>query len=77
MASVCISTAPAARREALVMTVKGWVTSEMRRTGAEENICLSVSKVFCCSLVQTQGLFFRVRRLRGVTMFEKFGMNFQ
>ena len=59
------------------MTVKGQVTSGIRRTGAEENICLSVSKVFCCSCIQTQGLFFRVRRLRGVIMFEKFGMNFR
>ena len=60
------------------MTVKGWVTLGIRMTGVEENICLSVSKAFCCSLVQTQGSFFQVRRrLRGVTMFEKFGMNFQ
>ena len=76
MASVCMSTAPVARREASVMTVKGQVTLGMRRTGAEEDICLSVSKAFCCSLVQTQGLFFRVRRLRGAIMFEKFDMNF-
>ena len=59
------------------MTVKGWETSGIRRTGAEENICLSVLKVFCCSLIQTQGLFFQVRRLRGATILEKFGMNFQ
>ena len=75
MSSVCMSTALAARREASVITVKEWVTSGIRRTGVEENICLSVSKAFCCSLVQTQGSFFRVRRLRGATMFEKFGMN--
>ena len=75
MSSVCMSMAPAARREALVMTVKGQVTLEIRRTGVEENICLSVSKAFCCSLVQTQGLFFQVRRLRGATMFKKFSMN--
>ena len=42
----------------------------------EENICLSVLNAFCCSLVQTKGLFFQVRRLRGVMMLEKFGMNF-
>ena len=77
MSSVCMSTAPAVRREALVMTVKGWVTLGIRMTGVEENICLSVSKAFCCSLVQTQDSFFQVRRLRGVMMFEKFGMNFQ
>ena len=77
MSSVWMSMAPVARREALVMIVKGWVMLEIRRTGAEENICLSVSKAFCCSLVQTQGSFFQVRRLRGATMFEKFGMNFQ
>ena len=76
MSSVCMSMAPVVRREESVMTVKGWVTLGIRRTGAEENICLSVSKAFCCSLVQTQGSFFRVRRLRGATMFEKFGMNF-
>ena len=75
MSSACISTAPAARREASVITVKGWVTSGIRRMGAEENICLSVSKGFCCSLVQIQGLFFQVWRLRGVTTFEKFSMN--
>ena len=72
-----MSIALAARREALVMTVKGQVTLGIRRTGAEENICLSVSKVFCCSLIQIQGSSFRVRRLRGAMMFEKFGMNFQ
>ena len=72
-----MSTALAARREVLVIIVKGWVTLEIRRTGVEENICLSVSKVFCCSLVQIQGSFFQVRRLRGAMMFEKFGMNFQ
>ena len=72
-----MSTAPAVRREASVITVKGWETSGIRRTGAEENICLSVSKVFCCSLIQIQGSSFRVRRLRGAMMFEKFGMNFQ
>ena len=77
MSSVCMSTAPAVRREASVMTVKGWVILGIRRTGVEENICLSVSKVFCCSLVQTQGSFFQVRRLRGAMMFKKFGMNFQ
>ena len=77
MSSVCISTAPAVRREASVIMVKGWVTSGIRRTGAEENICYRVSKVFCCSLVQTQGLFFRVRRLRGATMFKTFSMNLQ
>ena len=60
-----MSIALAARREALVMTVKGQVMLGIRRTEAEENICLSVSKVFCCSLVQIQGSFFRVRRLRG------------
>ena len=53
-----MSMAPAVRREVLVMTVKGWEMSGIRRTGAEENICLSVSKVFCCSLVQIQGSFF-------------------
>ena len=72
-----MSTAQAARREASVMMVKGQVTSGIRRTGVEENICLSVSKAFCCSLIQTQGSFFRVRRLRGATLFEKFGMNLQ
>ena len=72
-----MSTALAARREVSVITVKGRVTSGIRRTGVEENICLSVSKAFCCSLVQIQGSFFQVRRLRGVTMFKKFGMNFR
>ena len=71
-----MSTALAVRREVLVIMVKGQVTSGIRRTGVEENICLSMSKAFCCSLVQIQGSFFRVRRLRGATMFEKFGMNF-
>ena len=70
-----MSTALAARREASVIMVKGQVTSGIKRTGVEENICLSVSKAFCCSLIQTQGLFFRVRRLRGATTFKKFGMN--
>ena len=77
MSSVCISTAPAVRREVSVITVKGWVTLGIKRTGVEENICLSMSKVFCCSLVQIQGSFFQVRRLRGVMMFKKFGMNFR
>ena len=77
MSSVCMSTALAARREASVITVKGWVILGIRRTGAEENICLSMLKTFCCSLVQIQGSFFRVRRLRGVMIFEKFSMNFQ
>ena len=72
-----MSTAPAARREVSVIMVKEWVTLGIRMTGAEENICLSVSKAFCCSLIQTQGSFFRVRRLRGATTFEKFGMNLQ
>ena len=76
MSSVCMSTALAARREASVIMVKEWVTSGIRRTGVEENICLSVSKAFCCSHVHTQGSFFQVRRLRGAMMFEKFGMNF-
>ena len=76
MSSVCMSTALVARREGLVIMVKGRVTLGIRRTGVEKNICLSVSKVFCCSLVQIQGLFFWVRRLRGATMFKKFGMNF-
>ena len=71
-----MSTAPAVRREVSVITVKEQVTLGIRRTGAEENICLSVSKAFCCSLIQIQGLFFQVRRLRGAMMFEKFGMNF-
>ena len=71
-----MSTAPAVRREVSVITVKEQVTLGIRRTGAEENICLSVSKAFCCSLTQIQGLFFQVRRLRGAIMFEKFGMNF-
>ena len=73
----CMSMAPAVRREVSVMTVKGWEMSGIRRTGAEENICLSILKVFCCSLVQIQGLFFQVRRLRGATILEKFGMNFR
>ena len=72
-----MSTAPAARREVSVIIVKGRVTSGIRRTRVEENICLSMSKALCCSLVQIQGSFFQVRRLREVTMFEKFGMNFQ
>ena len=37
-----------------IVTVKGRVTLGIRRTGAEENICLSMLKTFCCSLVQIQ-----------------------
>ena len=49
--SACISTAPAANREASVMMEKGRVTSGIRRTGAEEKMCLRHSKAFCWSWV--------------------------
>ena len=45
--SACMSTTPAANREASVMMEKGQVMSGIRRTGAEEKICLRCSKAFC------------------------------
>ena len=45
--SVCMSTAPAANREALVMIEKGRVTSGICRTGAEEKMHLRRLKAFC------------------------------
>ena len=65
------------RREASVMMEKGQVTSRTWRTGAEEKMCLSSLKAFCWRGVHFQGLFFLVKRFRGVTMLEKLGMNFQ
>ena len=77
MASVCRRTAPAASREALVMMEKGRKTLGIWRTGVEEKIHLSSSKAPCWRGVQFQGSFFCVRRFKGATMLEKFGMNFQ
>ena len=53
--SDCIKTAPAARREASVMRVKGHVTSGMQSTGEEEKIDFNVSKAVCWDSVQDQG----------------------
>ena len=47
--STCMSTAPAASKEALVMMEKGQVTSGICRTGAEEKIHLRCSKASCWS----------------------------
>ena len=74
--SACMSTTPAAIKEALVMMEKGQVTSGIRRTGVEEKICLRCSKACCWSWVQIQGSPLQVSRLRGATMLEKSGMNF-
>ena len=74
--SACMSTAPAANKEASVMMENGQVTSGIRRMGVEEKMCLRHSKAHCWSWVQTQGSPLRVSRLRGVTMLEKSGMNF-
>ena len=76
LASTCKRTAPAAGREALVMMEKGHKMLGIWRTGAEEKIVLSLSNACCWREVQFQGLFFYVRRFKGVTMSEKFGMNF-
>ena len=57
------------------MIEKGWVTSGMPRTGLEEKAVRRVSKAFCWSGVQFHGWSFQVRRLRGVTTWEKLGMN--
>ena len=45
--SACMSTAPAANREASVIIEKGHVTSEMHRTSAKEKMCLRHSNTFC------------------------------
>ena len=74
--SICISTAPAASREALVMMEKGCVTSGIQRTGADEKMCLRCLNAHCWSWVHTQGSPFRVSKLRGAMMLEKSGMNF-
>ena len=74
--SACMSTAPAASREASVMIEKGQVTSRIHRTGVEEKIHLRFSKASCWSQVQIQGSPFRVSRFRGATMLEKSGVNF-
>ena len=74
--SLCMSTAPAASREVLVMMEKGCVTSGIRRTGVDEKICLRCSKARCWSWVHAQGSPFQVSRLRGAMMLEKSGMNF-
>ena len=66
--SVCMSTAPAANKEALVMMEKGRVTSGIRRMGAEEKMYLRHLKAHCWSWVQTQGSPLQVSRLRGATM---------
>ena len=57
------------------MIENGCVTSEIERTGPEEKVFLSVSNAHCWREVQAQGWSFLVRRLREVTMREKFGMN--
>ena len=77
MASVCRRTAPAASKEALVMMEKGCRMSGIWRTGVEEKMDLSLSNTFCWREVQFQGSFFCVRRFKGATMLEKFGMNFR
>ena len=63
-------------REVSVMIEKGWVTSGIWSMGVEEKMHLSSLNAHCCNGVQFQGSFFLVRRLRGVMMLEKFGMNF-
>ena len=55
MSSDCIKTAPAARREASVMRVKGQVTSGMHSTGDEEKVNFKVSKAVCWGSTQDQG----------------------
>ena len=55
MSSDCIKMAPAARREASVMRVKGRVTSGMHKTGEEEKINFNVLKAVCWSSIQDQG----------------------
>ena len=45
--SDCIRTAPAARRDASVMSKKGCKTSGMQRTGVDEKIVCKESKAFC------------------------------
>ena len=47
--SACMRTAPAANREASVMIEKGWVTSGILRTRAEEKMCLKCLKAHCWS----------------------------
>ena len=74
--SACMSTASAANKEVSVMMENGQVTSGIRRTGAEEKMCLRRSKARCWSWVQTQGSPLQVSRFRGATMLEKSGMNF-
>ena len=74
--SACMSTAPVANKEASVMMKKGQVTSGIRRTGVDENICLRRSNTHCWSWVHIQGSPLRVSRLRGATMLEKSRMNF-
>ena len=68
--SGCIKTAPAARREASVMSEKGHETSGMQRTGADEKMVHRESKAFCWGTVQDQGWSFRVRRVIGAMMLE-------
>ena len=74
--SACMSTAPVANNEALVMMEKGQVISGIRRTGADEKICLRHLNAHCWSWVHTQGSPLQVSRLRGATMLEKSGINF-
>ena len=59
------------------MMENGQVTSGIWSTGAEEKICLSLSKAVCWREVHFHGSFFLVRRFRGATMLEKLGMNFR
>ena len=74
--SACMSTTPAANKEASVMMEKGRVTSGIRRMGADEKICLRCSNAHCWSWIHTQGSPLQVSRLRGATMLEKSGINF-
>ena len=68
--SSCIRTAPATRREASVMSEKGWETSGIQRMGVDKKMVHKESKAFCWGSAQDQGWSFQVRRMMGATILE-------
>ncbi|KAJ0555593.1 hypothetical protein HanIR_Chr07g0303891 [Helianthus annuus] len=71
----CISTQPIPVCDASQYTTNSSIPYGNVNTGALLNFFFKISKDSCCLGPQSNLLFFRVRRVRGAAVHEKFSIN--
>ena len=72
---ICVSSAPRPTLLASICKEKGNKKSGHARVGAETRRVFKVSNAVCCSVVHSQVCCFLVRRVSGVAIVAKQGMN--